>query len=167
MSINICIAIGVVRAFTSMFNVFSVTLDKVPDDPEPLLALQSREEGVVVAVVPVAEDDLLPAEAAGPQAALPIVHAVHFCTRLLSFLDEMFHIYLSSWFLTCRVNAVDTAVQRLSPLGPHVRHLLLVEAAARHHRVVRPRPLGPGRVHVVRVQVILGATRFEYLDLLL
>ena len=98
MSINplyVCIDLGVVRTFsTSMFNVFSVTLDKVPDDPEPLLALQSGEEGVVVAVVPVAEDDLRPAEAAGPQAALPIVHAVHFFTRLLSFLDEMFHIYI-------------------------------------------------------------------------
>lgn len=61
-------------------NVFPVILHEIPYDPESLDS--RREERVVVAVVPVAEDDLLSAEAVGPEAAGPIVDAVHFCTRI-------------------------------------------------------------------------------------
>ena len=61
-------------------NVFPVILHEIPYDPESLDS--RREERVVVAVVPVAEDDLLSAEAIGPKAAGPIVDTVHFCTRI-------------------------------------------------------------------------------------
>ena len=57
--------------------------------------------------------------------------------------------------LTRLIYGVYAAVESLSPLGPDVGHLLLVETAPRDHSVVGSETLCRGGVHVVRVQPIL------------
>ena len=57
--------------------------------------------------------------------------------------------------LTCLIGGVNATTESLSPLGPDVGHLLLVEPAPRDHGVVGSKTLRCGGVYVVGVQPIL------------
>ena len=61
-----------------------MSLHEIPYDSEARDELGPLvDERVVVAVVPVAEDDLLSAETVGPEAAGPVVDSIHVCAREL------------------------------------------------------------------------------------
>ena len=64
-----------------------MSLHEIPYDSEARDELGPLvDERVVVAVVPVAEDDLLSAETVGPEAAGPVVDSIHVCASCQQFI---------------------------------------------------------------------------------